>query len=488
MAKEAVVNVLTVRYDAEISQKELPYFRGAVIASVGRDTDILFHNHHGDEKYRYSYPLVQYKRIGKKACVVFINDAISKAGVLLSNMNYEFQIGNRKASMSIEKVSTETCNLDIVDELKSYKIHNWLPLNADNFKRYMQMESMIERIELLQNILVGNIISMCKGLDIMMTDEIIVTFTTLSSPHTIEHKGIKLLSFDVDFKCNISLPNYIGIGKNASLGSGVIEKYVNLEDDRKKELKKAATKYLAPIFLLGGSDLEMVTIKRILTNHNCVFYDKKLTWSNALISSYSDIITNNPDRTIYAIELKVDTDIPDNVILIDHHNEKRQQASALEQVSNIFGTKLSRLYELVAANDKGYIPGMKEIDATEEEIAHIRLLDRHAQGVTEEEEEIAEYDVANVKKEGRLSIVITSLKHFSPIVDRLYPYDRLLVLADGELTYFGDGVEQLSNDLSSICSQIYYGGSGDHGYLGVSQAAPDVIENVKRIIIESKKC
>lgn len=30
------------------------------------------------------------------------------------------------------------------------------------------------------------------------------------------------MAIDVDFKCNLSIPNYVGIGKNASMGYGVI--------------------------------------------------------------------------------------------------------------------------------------------------------------------------------------------------------------------------------------------------------------------------
>lgn len=228
MAEEKVINVMTVKYNVNISRKEIPYFRGAVIAAIGRDTDILFHNHKGDEKYRYSYPLVQYKRLGGKACVVLVNDAIMDADFLLNDTSTEFQIGNRATGISIEKVLTESCDVSLAGEQESYKLHNWLPLNAENYKRYMQQDSMIERLELLQHILVGNIISMYKGLGITVTDEIMVAITNMSTPRVVEHKGVKLLSFDIDFKSNASLPNNIGLGKNASLGCGVIERGSNI--------------------------------------------------------------------------------------------------------------------------------------------------------------------------------------------------------------------------------------------------------------------
>lgn len=482
------IRVLTVKYTADIDYHEIPLFRGAVIASMNHEADVLFHNHIDNDKFRYSYPLIQYKRIGGKAAIVFINDAITNVGFLLRNIDAKYLLGKREIKAELENVTTESSPTVVADEIQSYKIINWLPLNAENYKRYMNLDNIIERVEMLQKILVGNIISMYKGLDVNQTDKINVTISDLYTPRTVVHKGIKLLSFDAEFKSNVSLPDNIGLGKYASLGCGTILKKFSKSHNPNEKKDNHSNKEEVPIFLLGGKDLEMETIKRILTNHECSFYDNELSWSNALISSYADIITDHPHRTIYAIELKADMTVPSNVIIIDHHNESRQQPSALEQVANILGSKLSRFHELVAANDKGYIPGMKAIDATEEEVAHIRLLDRHAQGVTEEEEEAAEADVANVKRDGRLAIVTTALKHFSPIVDRLYPYDRLLILADDELTYYGDGIDPLNDSLRSICDQVYYGGCGDNGYIGVSHTTPDVIANVKNIIIESKRC
>lgn len=224
MEEMVKVNVLTIKYDGQISQKDISCFRGAVIASMGSNVDMLFHNHYGDKDYKYSYPLVQYKRMGRNACVVLVNDAIKSAGPLLSSMSSVFQIGHRCVEMTIEKVLTETCKIEMSENLTSYKLRNWLPLNADNYKRYRQMSGMIEQLELLQGILVGNIISMFKGVGITLTEDVKVFINSLSSPRPIEHKGVKLIAFDVEFTSNVSLPNHIGLGKNASLGYGVIEK------------------------------------------------------------------------------------------------------------------------------------------------------------------------------------------------------------------------------------------------------------------------
>lgn len=47
---------LTVFYDTEISYKEIPLFRGAVLKSLGDKANVLYHNHTGEETFRYSSP------------------------------------------------------------------------------------------------------------------------------------------------------------------------------------------------------------------------------------------------------------------------------------------------------------------------------------------------------------------------------------------------------------------------------------------------
>lgn len=60
------LRTLTIITEADINQQEIPLFRGAVIKSLGEDANLLFHNHITDNQFRYSYPLIQYKRLGGK--------------------------------------------------------------------------------------------------------------------------------------------------------------------------------------------------------------------------------------------------------------------------------------------------------------------------------------------------------------------------------------------------------------------------------------
>lgn len=222
-------------------------------------------------------------------------------------------------------------------------------------------------------------------------------------------------------------------------------------------------------FLLGGYDLEMLTIKQMLEGmDDCVVIDKQLRWDNARLSAYKDELPQHTYNNIYGIELQEDITLPENYHRIDHHNDWDDRPSALEQVAMVVGVTLNRYQQLVAANDRGYIPAMQNLSATKEEIGEIRRRDREAQGVTIEDERLAEKAVcSNCRHYGKLAVVSSPTSRFSPICDRLFPYHRLLIYTDQEWMYYGEGKAQLVKHFDNDIAQrkVFHGG-GDSGYIG----------------------
>lgn len=231
------------------------------------------------------------------------------------------------------------------------------------------------------------------------------------------------------------------------------------------------------IFLLGGNDLEMTTIKNLLVNAGEQFETHDLRWDNAKLSSYEKTLEeygNSPDYQIYGIELNEDIPHPDNYVRIDHHNDFANKPSSLEQVATLLGLAMDRHMQLVAANDSRYIPGMIKLGASREEIDDIRRADRAAQGVSEDDDErLAEESLKSCKGDASNLYVVKSLtSKFSTVCDRMYPYRRLLIYNDDVAEFYGEGV----NDLTSLfkseldAKKMYHGG-GDSGYLGTVSGA-----------------
>jgi len=216
------IRTLTIITDAEIHQNEVPLFRGAVIKSLGEHPNVYFHNHLDDDKFRYSYPLIQYKRLGGKAAIVCIEDGVDIIGQFLTEVDGTLTIGDRQIIYNTGKIQPARILVQTWEEMFSYHISRWLPLNSQNYQRYKDIEGVVEKVSFLENILKANLLSMLKGLDIHLEKELILKITEISDSYLIYNKCVKMMAFNADFKCNLSIPNNIGIGKNASIGCGIV--------------------------------------------------------------------------------------------------------------------------------------------------------------------------------------------------------------------------------------------------------------------------
>ncbi len=227
------------------------------------------------------------------------------------------------------------------------------------------------------------------------------------------------------------------------------------------------------LFLIGGMDLEMQTITSLLRKQGIPYRDASLHWNNALLSHYQQEVQTygeQPEWELYGIELREDIPAPSNYTRIDHHNDYAHRPSSLEQVATLLHIPMDRHLQLVAANDSGYIPALQAMGATSDEIRRIRLADRKAQGITPEDEILAEASIAQgMTHEGNLLLIEAQTSCFAPICDRLYPYKRLLIHNHHEIAYYGAGINVLSNYFAKAiqAGHMYHGG-GSNGYFGTA--------------------
>ena len=218
------VRTLTILTDAEISAKEIPLFRGSVLASLGEKANLLYHNHTSDTTFRYAYPLVQYKRIHGKAAIVCIDKAVDLIGQYLTNFTGVLRLGERESECRIGNVNLNETHVGISAAPFNYRVCRWLPLNSKNYQVFKHTEGLAERISMCENILKANLLSMLKGLDIHLDEELKIKIIRLSNPYIIYNKGVGMTAFDTEVTCNLTIPNYIGVGKNASVGCGIVSR------------------------------------------------------------------------------------------------------------------------------------------------------------------------------------------------------------------------------------------------------------------------
>lgn len=216
------VNVFVVKFCNEIKFHEVPLLRGAVLKLIGDDVEVLYHNHTDDSTFRYSYPLIQYKRIRGRAAVFCIADGTNAVGQLLSSESYDVMLGDRPVTLEIDSVSPRRNIVQTWDSEFRYYLRNWLPLNSQNYQEYRRLEGLAERVAFLENILVGNLLSFAKGVGIEVEGKIYCKLQVVEEPRIAKVKGVKVMSFDVQFCTNMSLPDYMGLGKHVSIGYGTV--------------------------------------------------------------------------------------------------------------------------------------------------------------------------------------------------------------------------------------------------------------------------
>ncbi len=214
------VRVLTIKFANELRHHEVPQFRGAVIAALDQKR-LLFHNH-DEQGLRYAYPLIQYKVLSGKAAIVATGEGIDQLTELFTSGNFDLTVGDRSMTLQVDQVQPLQYQLQVWDQMWPYRVLRWLPLNSEHYRQYQALDSLPERIAMLQDIMRGNILAMGKGLGVHFDRQVVVRLTGLDQPRLVRVKGTQVMSFNAQMRCNVNIPQYLGLGKHTSLGYGVV--------------------------------------------------------------------------------------------------------------------------------------------------------------------------------------------------------------------------------------------------------------------------
>ena len=247
------------------------------------------------------------------------------------------------------------------------------------------------------------------------------------------------------------------------------------------------------------NDGEAVQIAKILKYKNVKTLITKQGWGASWDNLEPEIKKEieelkNKNFKIFGVELQGSA--PEGVENIDHHrydgDDRTNEFSSLEQVAKLVGHRLSLFEEFISANDKGFIPAMlalaKTKNLSEKEtqklINKVRLQDRAAQGITPEQEEIAEKAIQEAEVSDRLTVVRMSHSKTATVCDRLYGgYKNLLVISDdGEVNFFGS--REVIKKLSDLVKGSWSGGDFEHnnGFWGGYPQDLDVEKEVKKLL------
>ncbi len=195
---------------------------------IGNQFDYpLLHNHYAGNKILYSYPLIQYHVIDGEASIVGIEEGADLLREIADDIT-ELRLSDSYYKVEDRNIVNDEINVSTTNKEYHYKfITPWLALNKNNFERFNKIEGWKDRKVFLNRILTGNILSMAKGLGIIV-DRMIYPKTRLDFANA-KYKSVNMLAFTGEFRVRFRIPDYFGFGKGASHGFGTVVMIPDIE-------------------------------------------------------------------------------------------------------------------------------------------------------------------------------------------------------------------------------------------------------------------
>jgi hypothetical protein len=218
------IDTLRLSFQHDLYPRQIPSWRGAFIEMAGWEADLL-HNHQAGEapnKYQYRYPLVQYRTYQGNASIFAVNEGIEAVQQVLFSKKWEINWKGKPKGLILDQEPKRESHLLQFGAKHRYELHHYLALNAENAQLWHDASSLIERVELLERVLRGHLLSCLWGLGWKGTKQVEVVLQEIRGSRLLPFHGQQLLAFNLIFDTNVDVPVGLGLGKAPSFGFGVL--------------------------------------------------------------------------------------------------------------------------------------------------------------------------------------------------------------------------------------------------------------------------
>lgn len=218
------IHILQASLDFHLKPFQIPRLRAAIAEAVGVENDI-FHNHSSNGDCLFRYPQIQYRVYKGKATIYGINKgAISLRKFLLQNTQMRF--GQEMIPIRIFAMQEFEEKVQFLREDNRYIISDYIPFNQENYEKWKNLDSMIERLQLMEKILRNHLLVFTNSLELAIPQDFGVRIVDIHEKKLVKAHGIQRLAFKLIFKTNIQLPHHIALGRAVAFGFGVLRKYI----------------------------------------------------------------------------------------------------------------------------------------------------------------------------------------------------------------------------------------------------------------------
>ena len=179
------------------------------------------HQHKADGSLIYCYPCVQYKVVNGSCLLIGFNEGLEIIKKTFHDLR-SINLDGRWQEVLSKGLESYISLFSITSNQQFYSfLTPWLALNEENYGKYKAIKNWQEKKKFLVKILVGNIISMSKGLGYTVPEPIKAKIGYIKEVPT-SLKGVPMLGFLGEFSVNFEIPDYFGLGKSVSRGFGTV--------------------------------------------------------------------------------------------------------------------------------------------------------------------------------------------------------------------------------------------------------------------------
>lgn len=242
MPTQTLIPITTITFpEIALRTRDAHKLRG-YFGELFREHSPLLHNHleaddsgEGAVKFRYAYPLVQYKVLDRVPTLVGLGEGAGLLTQLFLQMR-EISIRSDASGQDGElehfpvlskHIRHEQAPLGMADDLIEYRFETlWMALNQDNYRDYRGYSEAEQQAQ-LKRVLTSQLLALFREFGVWLEphERIMVRLGRFGVPmqeRTTQFKNQTMVAFTGHFLTNVILPNGIGLGKAVSRGFGTV--------------------------------------------------------------------------------------------------------------------------------------------------------------------------------------------------------------------------------------------------------------------------
>jgi hypothetical protein len=218
--------ILKLKFQQLISKKRLRFFRKAVEEQIQTYTSSISTQSGNDQTGNTNfYPLIQYQYDAGYPQILAIGQGITAIQSAFQETELvSVQLNDELVEFRLSTADLEQAKAGVQQTWTNYKIEEWIALNPQNYKSFKKIKSVHEQQQFLERKLKAHILAFAKGINWHIKERIELEISEISEAKAVSYRTATVLAFQIEFSCNMQLPEEIGLGKGVSFGFGRLEK------------------------------------------------------------------------------------------------------------------------------------------------------------------------------------------------------------------------------------------------------------------------